>query len=184
MNLKEIKDIFIQELAPLQNNRVLILDRDGTLNEDSGYVHRIEDLSIVPESINFLTRAVSLGFGLVVATNQGGASLGKFSIDQALEFNVELAKQFAMKGITLSSIYICFHHPNSPNLDKRSCLCRKPQPGMLDRVIFDYGLDKDKTLMLGDQETDAEAAAAAGIGFWKIGGKHLWDHANNKLEEF
>ncbi len=182
--MKAPNHLFIQNLAPLQSERVLILDRDGTLNVDSGYTHRIEDLSIVHESIDFLARAVALGFGLVIATNQGGAALGKFSIDQALKFNLELSQKFASEGIIFSSIYICFHHPDSPSFNKRTCLCRKPKPGLLERIILDYQLDKIKTIMVGDQETDAAAAKAAGIGFWKIGGKLLWDHATTKLERF
>ena len=84
----------------------------------------------------------------------------------------------------ISAAYICFHHPLSPDLKKRSCLCRKPKPGLLNRVLIDYELDKGKTFMVGDQETDAEAAAKAGIGFRKIGDQGLWELASAYLEEF
>jgi D-glycero-D-manno-heptose 1,7-bisphosphate phosphatase len=184
MKLPEINDVYVQKFAPLQSKKVLILDRDGTLNRDSGYVHKKEDLFILPESTSFLTKAIAHGFGLVLATNQGGVALGKFSIEQSLEFNASLALEFAKREIVLSAAYICFHHPLSPVLEKRNCLCRKPLPGLLSRVLLDYGLEKEMTLMVGDQETDAEAAAKVGIGFWKIGQSSLWDLATAQLEEF
>ena len=142
MKLAEINDVYVQNFAPLHSKKVIILDRDGTLNRDSGYVYRREDLFIIPESIGFLTKAVARGFGFVMATNQGGAALGKFSIEQSLEFNASLALEFAKREIVLTAAYICFHHPLSLDLDKRNCLCRKPLPGLLSRVLLDYGLEK------------------------------------------
>ena len=177
-------EIYVQELAPLESKKVIILDRDGTLNRDTGYVHKKEDFSLIPESIDFLERAMANGFGFVLATNQGGVALGKFSIEQTLEFNAALARVLAELGIVISAAYICFHHPLSPNLEKRSCLCRKPKPGLLNRVLIDYELDRGKTFMVGDRETDAEAAAKAGIGFRKIGDQGLWELASAYLEEF
>jgi D-glycero-D-manno-heptose 1,7-bisphosphate phosphatase len=176
--------VHFQEFAPLYSKKVLILDRDGTLNRDTGYEHNKEDLLVIPEAVDFLGKAVDLGFSFVMATNQGGVALGKFSKDQSLEFNAELAIRFAEMGILLSAAYICFHHPLSLDPEKRDCLCRKPKPGMLFRVLLDYGLEKSMVLMVGDQESDREAANAAGIGFRKIGSRNLWDLACDNLEEF
>jgi D-glycero-D-manno-heptose 1,7-bisphosphate phosphatase len=184
MNLAKTNEIYVQELAPLESNKVIILDRDGTLNRDTGYVHRKEDFFIIPESISFLERAVVTGFGFVLATNQGGVALGKFSIEHALEFNATLAREFVEKGIVISAAYICFHHPLSPDLEKRHCFCRKPKPGLLNKILIDYELDSSKTWMIGDQETDSEAATKAGIGFRKIGDQGLWDLASAHLEDF
>jgi D-glycero-D-manno-heptose 1,7-bisphosphate phosphatase len=164
--------------------KILILDRDGTLNQDRGYVHEKSNLFIFPEAITFLTKATNLGFGMVLATNQGGAALGKFSKDQSLEFNAELAIKLAQRNILLSAAYICFHHPLSSDQEKRDCSCRKPKPGMLTRVLLDYELECDNALMVGDQDTDAQAAVNAGIQFRKIGDRNLWALATTNLEDF
>jgi D-glycero-D-manno-heptose 1,7-bisphosphate phosphatase len=179
-----MNQVYIQKFAPVKCERIVIVDRDGTLNLDKGYEHEKENLSIIPEAISFLTKAAYLGFGMVIATNQGGAALGKFSIDQSLEFNAELAATFSRLDIVLSSAYICFHHPLSSDEDKRNCSCRKPKPGMLTQVLLDYGLGNENALVVGDQDTDAQAAARAGIQFRKIGNRNLWDLATNYLEEF
>ena len=176
--------VFIQEFAPMRSNKILILDRDGTLNRDTGYEHDKKNLFLLPDAIDFLSKASHLGFGMVLATNQGGAALGKFSIDQSLEFNAELTSAFSQCGVEISAAYICFHHPLSPDQENRDCSCRKPKPGMLRRVLLDYGLEKEKALMVGDQESDALAAANAGIKFLKIGTRNLWDLAIVHLEEF
>lgn len=180
----QVNDIYIQEFSPLNRKRILILDRDGTLNQDRGYEYQKENLQIFPEAISLLSKATNLGFGMVIATNQGGAALGKFSISQSLEFNAELAYRFAKQGIVLSAAYICFHHPLSLDEQKRICLCRKPKPGLLTRVLLDYRLETHNALMIGDQESDAKAAAVAGIDFRKVGSRNLWNLAIKHLEEF
>jgi D-glycero-D-manno-heptose 1,7-bisphosphate phosphatase len=177
-------EVFIQEFGPLNSKKILILDRDGTLNQDTGYEHRKENLHIIPEAISFLAKATKMGFGMILATNQGGAALNKFSIDQSLDFNSHLVARLAELDIFIAAAYICFHHPLSFDEEKRDCSCRKPKPGMLTRVLLDYELGSDSALMIGDQETDAEAAERAGIKFQKIGSPSLWDKATVQLEEF
>ena len=180
----QVNEMYIQEFAPLEFKKILILDRDGTLNQDNGYEHEKKNLFVLPDAITFLTKAAKLGFGMVIATNQGGVALDKFSIDQSLEFNAALADEFLRRDIVLSAAYICFHHPLSPDEEKRSCSCRKPKPGMLTRVLLDYELECNNALMVGDQDTDAQAAASAGVEFRKIGNRNLWDLATIYLEDF
>ena len=182
--MAQINDVYIQKFAPLNSEKVLILDRDGTLNRDSGYEHKKESLVLLPDAIDFLSKAVTLGFGLIVATNQGGAAIGKFSINQSLEFNAAMATAFKDRGIVLSAAYICFHHPLSPDLSKRECSCRKPKPGMLTKALIEYGLKKEMVLMVGDKGVDREAAFAAGIEFRRVGEQYLWNLAASSLEEF
>jgi D-glycero-D-manno-heptose 1,7-bisphosphate phosphatase len=183
-SVENINEVYIQNFMPFQSEKLLILDRDGTLNEDNGYEYSKANLFIFPYAVDFLIKASNLGFGMVLATNQGGAALGKFSIEQSLEFNAAVAAELLQKGIVLSSAYICFHHPLSLNPEKQSCTCRKPKPGMLGRALLDCEVSSDNALMIGDQETDAEAAAGAGIKFRKVGNRASWDLATTYLEEF
>ena len=182
--MAQANEVYIQSFVPLDCKKLLILDRDGTLNQDRGYEHEKSNLFIFPDAINFLAKATHLGFGMVLATNQGGAALGKFSIDQSLEFTAELAAKLAKWDIVLSAAYICFHHPLSSDQEKRNCSCRKPKPGMLTKALLDYKLECENALMVGDQDTDAQAAANAGIAFRKIGNRKLWDLATYHLDEF
>jgi D-glycero-D-manno-heptose 1,7-bisphosphate phosphatase len=168
----------------MPRNKLVIVDRDGTLNLDNGYEHRVENLVIIPEAIEFLVKASVFGFGVVIATNQGGVSLNKFSRSQSLKFNEQIATRLNSEGIQLSSAYICFHHPYAPQLDQRECLCRKPKSGMIEQILIDYDISKDRVLMVGDQQTDMDAAKSAGIAFQRIGDRRLWDEAAAKLEEF
>ena len=181
--MPSLNRLHVQTFAPLRQSKILILDRDGTLNMDNGYEFELKNLIILPEAIDFLAKASALGFGMVIATNQGGVALGKFSIPQSLEFNAEIVSRLKSEGIILSSAYICFHHPSSPRPDQRNCMCRKPRSGMINQILLDYRIDKNNTMMIGDQEADAHAAISAGIKFQKIGDCNLWDKAAMKLEE-
>ncbi|CAB4567473.1 unannotated protein [freshwater metagenome] len=179
-----INEVFVQKFTHFKGEKILFLDRDGTLNQDKGYVHKKTDLEILPGVIDFLVRATKLGFGMVLATNQGGAALGKYSIEESLEFNSAIASEFSQNNIILSAAYICFHHPLSSDPKKRDCSCRKPKPGMLTKALLDCRIGSDRALMIGDQETDAQAAASAAIKFQKVGSRELWVMAATQLEEF
>lgn len=179
-----VNEVYVQEFVSLECRKLLILDRDGTLNQDEGYEHQKRELVVLPDAIRFLSKAANLGFGMVLATNQGGAALGKFSIAQSLDFNAELAAKLAKFDIILSAAYICFHHPLSADLEKRNCSCRKPKPEMLNKALLDYSVECDSALMIGDQDSDAQAAISAGIDFRLIGNRNLWDLATTYLEEF
>lgn len=143
--------------------RAVFLDRDGTLNEDPGYVHRVEDLRLrqgVPEGLAILGR---LGLPLIVVTNQGGIGRGKFTEAQMHAFNRALAAQALRHGARLDQFYWCPHHPRAtdPRLAV-ACACRKPEPGLLVRAARDHGLDLSQSFLLGDHGRDAQAAERAG----------------------
>lgn len=179
-----VNEVYIQNFMPFLGEKILILDRDGTVNQDKGYEHRRANLLILPNVINFLSKASNLEFGIVLATNQGGAALNKFTIEEALDFNAAIAAELLERNIVISSAYICFHHPLSADPEKRDCKCRKPKPEMLRRALLDCGVDSQNAFMIGDQETDAQAASHANIKFQKIGNQTLWDLASTYLEEF
>lgn len=138
-------------------DRAVFLDRDGVINVDRGYVHRIEDFEFVP-GIPFMLRELQLdGWRLVVVTNQSGIGRGLFSEDDYERVTQHMREQLAAHGVRLDGVYHCPHAPD------QGCGCRKPKPGMLLRAAASLGLDLSRSVLVGDKESDMQAAHAAGL---------------------
>lgn len=140
------------------------LDRDGVLNEERAYVHRIEDFVLLPGAVPGMRRLQQLGYALVVVTNQAGIARGYYSEAQLAQLHQHLQALLADQGLQLSAIYHCPHHPQGavPAL-ARDCDCRKPAPGMLLRAAAENGLDLARSLLVGDKRSDLDAGRAAGL---------------------
>jgi D-glycero-D-manno-heptose 1,7-bisphosphate phosphatase len=139
----------------------VVLDRDNTLIEDSGYTNLEHEPVWLPNVIEGLCRIHSAGYGLVIATNQAALSKGFFTLPKLNEFHAKM--NFSLKeksGFELSSVIIC------PHLKESNCLCRKPLPGMLDFAHAIY--EKKPLLMVGDSDSDIEAAKMAGVEGLKV----------------
>ena len=143
--------------------RAVILDRDGTLIEDAGYLDRLDRLELFPytvDSVRLLNRA---GFAVVVATNQSGVARGiveEAFVDTA---NAYISDRLAAAGARIDAWYYCPHHPDAVREAYRvRCDCRKPQPGMLHRAARELDVDLTRSFAVGDRLQDLEAGAAAG----------------------
>lgn len=147
------------------NRRALFLDRDGVLVRDHGYVHRVEDLCLLPGVVAGLRRFQQAGYLLVVVTNQSGIARGLFSENDYARFTAALQQELAASDVKLDAVFHCPHLPTatvpSYALD---CDCRKPRPGMLLRAIREFAVDPSLSLMVGDRESDLQAGRAAGVG--------------------
>lgn len=140
------------------------LDRDGVINEERAYVHRIEDFVLLPGVVEALQALQASGHALVVVTNQGGIGLGLYGQAQLERLHAHLREHLAGHGVRLDAIHHCPHHPNSPDPALRGpCDCRKPAPGMLLRATQALGLDLGRSLLVGDKRADIEAGRAAGV---------------------
>jgi D-glycero-D-manno-heptose 1,7-bisphosphate phosphatase len=138
-------------------DRAVFFDRDGVINVDRGYVHRVEDFEFVP-GIPFMLRELQLdGWRLVVVTNQSGIGRGLFSEDDYERVTQHMREQLALHGVRLDGVYHCPHAP------EQGCGCRKPAPGMLLRAAASLGLDLSRSVLMGDKESDMQAAHAAGL---------------------
>jgi D-glycero-D-manno-heptose 1,7-bisphosphate phosphatase len=155
-------------------DRSLILDRDGTLNFDNGYSHLAEELNLIPIAIEVLQFASSKGFNFFVASNQGGLALEKFSLIQMNSFNAELNQQLLKRGIFLNAIYCCTHHPDSKILSLRSCHCRKPQPGLYEALIEDYGLNPSATTVVGNSINDIQPSNVMNLKSFLVENQDNW----------
>lgn len=149
--------------APLRP--AAFLDRDGVLIEDVGYPHREDQLRLVPGAVEAVKRLNHAGYLCIVVTNQSGVARGYFTEERMHAFNALVVDRLSEAGARIEAVYACpFHaegvvadyvHPDHPD--------RKPNPGMLLRAIAEYGVDPARSLMIGDQPSDLEAARRAGV---------------------
>nr|WP_245208635.1 D-glycero-beta-D-manno-heptose 1,7-bisphosphate 7-phosphatase [Serratia fonticola] len=143
----------------------IFLDRDGTINIDHGYVHEIDDFQFIDGVIDACRELKSMGFALVLVTNQSGIARGKFSEDQFMRLTEWMDWSMADRDVDLDGIYFCPHHPEAVIEEYRQvCDCRKPQPGMLLQAQKELNIDLAASYMVGDKIEDMQAAAAAGVG--------------------
>lgn len=146
-------------------HRALFLDRDGVINVNHGYVHTPEQTDWVPGIFDLARAARAVGYVLVVVTNQAGIARGYYSPAQFEEYTRWVHGCFAAEGAPLLATYYCPHHPEAGlGALKVECGCRKPRPGMLLRAIREWNLDASSSILIGDQPSDIDAAAEAGIG--------------------
>lgn len=143
---------------------LLLLDRDGVVNVNHGYVHRPEDTEWVDGIFELAAEASAAGIGIVVCTNQAGIGRGYYSDRQFRSYMEWMHRQFERNGSPILRTYYCPHHPEAACDDyAQPCDFRKPGPGMLLAAMRHFGVDATRCLMIGDQETDMQAAAAAGV---------------------
>lgn len=145
--------------------RALLLDRDGVININHGYVHRAESTDWVPGIFGLVAEARKQGLLAIVVTNQAGIGRGIYSEADFLAYTAWMHAQFAQRGTPLQATYWCPHHPDAGIGEyKIVCTCRKPRPGMLLAAAERFGLDMPASWLVGDKPSDLEAAATAGVG--------------------
>lgn len=134
----------------------VFLDRDGTLNTDTGYVKSPEELTLLPGVGAALARLKQAGARLVVVTNQSGLGRGYFGGKDLEAIHSKLRLLLAEDKVTLDGLYFCPHHPDD------RCNCRKPAPGMIDRAVAELKVDLGRAYVIGDSALDIELAKQVG----------------------
>jgi len=143
--------------------RAIFLDRDGTLNVDVGFTHRVEDLRLVEGVVPGLARFEELGFQLVITTNQSGIARGYFSRSDMQAFNAALVARLRAFGISIAAVYYCPFHPTEGTGRYRcDSPLRKPKPGMILRAAAEHGIELAASFAVGDRASDVGAGQAAG----------------------
>ncbi|PVZ10560.1 MULTISPECIES: D-glycero-beta-D-manno-heptose 1,7-bisphosphate 7-phosphatase [unclassified Pseudomonas] len=137
--------------------KLLILDRDGVINQDSdAYIKSLEEWIPIPGSIGAIAGLSKAGWTVAVATNQSGIARGYYPLATLDAMHARLRELVAGEGGHLGLIVYCPHGP-----DER-CACRKPLPGMLDQIAAHYGVPLEGVWFVGDSASDLQAARAAG----------------------
>lgn len=145
--------------------RALFLDRDGVINVDRHYVHRIEDFEFVPGIFVLCATAAELGYRLVVATNQAGIGRGLYTEADFQRLTAWMLDVFGQRGIRIARVYHCPDHPTAGiGAYRRDSFDRKPNPGMLLRAQAELGIELRRSVFVGDKDSDMAAGRAAGVG--------------------
>lgn len=140
----------------MNKNKAIFLDRDGTINIEKDYLHRIEDLEFEPGALDALKILKDLGYLLIVITNQSGIGRGYYTVEDMNKLNQHIAKLSEENGAKIEKFYYCPHTPNEP------CDCRKPSPWMILEGAKEFNVDLKSSYMVGDKISDAEAGEKAG----------------------
>ena len=138
--------------------RAIFLDRDGTLNHDTGYIHRKEDWQWLPGVVETLRRFHAVGYLLVVVSNQSGLARGMFSEDDLRALEAWVNEDLAAHNAVIDAWYYCPHLPEVTG----PCSCRKPEPGLILQAAVDLNIDLARSWMIGDRVRDMQAGLAAG----------------------
>ena len=143
----------------------IIFDRDGVLNVDHGYVGDMARFEWTRGALRAVRRVNDAGVLAIVATNQSGVARGYFDVAAVDRLHGAMQADLAAEGARIDAFYVCpfladaavaaFAHPDHPD--------RKPNPGMILRAVADWSIDPARALMIGDKDSDIQAALRAGI---------------------
>jgi D-glycero-D-manno-heptose 1,7-bisphosphate phosphatase len=141
----------------------VFLDRDGTLIDDIGYLRWPREVAFYPWSIDAVRALNHSGLAVVVITNQSGVARGILTEPMVEDVHRHMSAVLDRGGARIDAYYYCPHHPHGSVASyARSCECRKPGTGMIDRAAADLGLDPARSFVVGDKWLDVGAAHAAG----------------------
>jgi len=144
--------------------KAAFLDRDGVINKEINYLHRIEDFEFTDRCIEGLKQLQILGYQLIVITNQAGIARGYYTEKQYQILTRWMVNILREQGIELLDVLHCPHHPNGTIKELAiDCDCRKPKPGMMLEAKSRHAIDLGSSIIIGDKLSDIEAGAFAGI---------------------
>ena len=137
--------------------KIVFLDRDGVINKEVGYLHKVADFEFIEGVFDACQYFQSLGYQVIIVTNQSGIERGYYTEEDFHIVTDWMLKQFKHNGIEVLDVFYCPHDPES------DCSCRKPKPGMFIQADGKHHIDMSNSWMIGDKEADIQAANSAGI---------------------
>ena len=147
----------------LKTAPAIFLDRDGTINEDPGYLTHPSEVRLLPGVGEALRLLQEQGFCLVVVSNQSGVARGLLTEAMLEQIHVKLEALLHAEGVSLRGLYYCPHHPEGAPPYGQACDCRKPKGGLVERAAREHGLDLSRSYVIGDQHIDIELARQMGM---------------------
>jgi D-glycero-D-manno-heptose 1,7-bisphosphate phosphatase len=144
----------------MNTQKVLFLDRDGVINKEKNYLYKIEEFDFIDGVFETCKYFQSEGYKIIVITNQAGIARGKYTTDDYNILTKWMIEQFREKGIIISKVYCCPHHPEYSG----ECSCRKPNIGMIKNAWSQFNIDLSNSVLVGDKNSDIEAGIRVGIG--------------------
>ena len=159
------------------SKKVIFLDRDGVINKEVGYLHKIEDFEFIGGVFDACLYFQSIGYQIIIVTNQSGIERGYYSENDFHTVNNWMLEQFKDRGVDILDVFFCPHGPES------NCDCRKPKPGMFNQANDKHDINMKNSWMIGDKEADIQAANAAGIeNTVLVKSGHAIDEKNSKAK--
>jgi D-glycero-D-manno-heptose 1,7-bisphosphate phosphatase len=141
----------------------VFLDRDGTINEQMGYINHISRFHLLPGAAEAIQLLNDNRIPVIVVSNQSGLARGYFSRELLDAVHEKMERLLAEQGARVDGVYFCPHHPEAAKEEfRRHCSCRKPGTGMLEQAAKEMNLDLQHSFLVGDRWTDLRCAAKAG----------------------
>ena len=160
----------------MNNLKTVFVDRDGVINQErSDYVKSISELEIYPNVAKNIKLLKDPGFLVVVITNQSAVNRGIITHEMINQIHNSIQDHLKKYGTFLDGFYYCPHVPDE------NCNCRKPKPGLLQQAILELNIDLNSSWMIGDSDSDIEAADSIGCKAIKISDNFSLDNAVQKI---
>ena len=141
------------------SQKALFLDRDGVINHDRGYIFKIDEFDFLDGIFELCKKFIKKNYLIFIITNQSGIARGLYDENDLQKTHTWLSSVFRDKGINITKIYFCPHHPDITGY----CDCRKPKPGMIKKACKEFNVDLKNSYFIGDKFSDIQAAKNAGI---------------------
>ena len=145
-------------------SKAVFFDRDGTLNEDVNYLHKIEDFRWCEGAIDAIRYCNEKGYLVIVVTNQSGVARGYFPEEDVRQLHTWMNRELMEQNAHIDAFYYCPHHPEGTVAEyAKLCACRKPATGLVDAACSSFRIDRARSFLVGDRESDLECAKNAGV---------------------
>lgn len=155
--------------------KAVFLDRDGVVNIEKDYVCEVKDFEFLDGIFDAVKHFNERGYLVIIVTNQSGIGRGYYTEEEFEKLTKYMLGRFEDNGVKIAAVYHCPHSPDT------KCNCRKPLPGMFLSAKDELGIDMQNSWMIGDKESDIEAALSAGVGHTiLVRSGHKIDEANTK----
>ena len=164
----------------------LFLDRDGVINVDRGYVHTPEAFELIDGAADCIRAFNDRGWYVFVVTNQSGIARGYYTEDDMHALHAHMASELdAAAGARIDRVYFCpYHAEGEVARYRKDSIDRKPRPGMLLQAMADFPVHREHSFLIGDKDSDLEAARAAGVAGFLFRGGNLAHFAEWVLADF
>ncbi|MEM7492900.1 MAG: HAD family hydrolase [Pseudomonadota bacterium] len=163
----------------------LFLDRDGVLNVDRTYVAAVEDIEWIEGAAECIRNFRDRGWYVICVTNQNGIAMGHYSEADMQAVHAHMQAVLSAADAELDAIYHCPYHPEGMRPEyRKDSIDRKPGPGMLLSAMADFPIKREASFLIGDKQTDIDAAHAAGVGGFLFKGGNLATFAEWALAAF
>ncbi len=137
-------------MSPGAARRTIVLDRDGTMIVDYGYLDDPERIALLPGALAGLKAWMARGNRLIIVSNQSGIGRGRLTVELVDQINGRLLEMLAREGVRIDAVYYCRHAPED------GCDCRKPAPRLVLEAAQRFGFDPRQTVVIGDKSSDVE----------------------------